>query len=67
MQRLTESNAAEVLDAALDERPSGPGVLVGVVSGDGLFATKSAGFAALDSEEPLGDSTVFYIASVSKQ
>lgn len=67
MQQLTKSNAAEVLEASVEERPSGPGVLVGIVSGDGLFAMKSAGFAALDSEEPLGDSTAFYIASVSKQ
>lgn len=67
MQRLTENSVTDVLDAVLHEETTGPGVLVGAVTADGLLATRSAGFAALDSVEPLSDRTAFYIASVSKQ
>lgn len=67
VQRLTQANAAEVLEATLDEQPSGPGMLVGVITRNGLLESRPAGFAALDSVEPLSDSTAFYLASVSKQ
>lgn len=67
MQSLTKSIVADALDAALGEQPKGPGVLVGLITADGLLATRPAGFASLDSVDPLSDRTAFYVASVSKQ
>lgn len=67
MRRRMRSDAAKLLQATLQEQPNGPGVIVGVVTADGLLATRSAGRTGLDSLESLDDRSAFYIASVSKQ
>jgi CubicO group peptidase (beta-lactamase class C family) len=67
MRAVRSEEAASALDGALKESSSGPGAIVGVVTSGGLLTTKSAGTTTIDSGEPLGERTAFYIASVSKQ
>lgn len=52
--------------AAYDQ-PSSPGCAVGVVQDGRLAYTRGYGSANLDYQVPLSDSSVFYMASVSKQ
>jgi len=46
---------------------SGPGVSIGVVRGDDLVLHRSAGLANIELGAPIGRTTTFRIASVSKQ
>jgi CubicO group peptidase (beta-lactamase class C family) len=48
-------------------RPVGPGVMIGVVLGRELVVHESAGMASIEHAVPIGPSTAFRIASVSKQ
>jgi D-aminopeptidase len=49
------------------ERPSGPGITLGVVIEDELAVHRSAGLASVELGVPIGPGTTFRIASVSKQ
>jgi hypothetical protein len=44
-----------------------PGLVVGVVGVDGLLASRAWGLASLEHRVPVSASTVFSVASVSKQ
>jgi CubicO group peptidase (beta-lactamase class C family) len=57
---------AALLDAVVPD-PHGPGVVVGLVGADGSLTTAARGLAVLEHGVPIGDSTVFHLASVSKQ
>jgi CubicO group peptidase (beta-lactamase class C family) len=61
--------AEQALERAILEeaaQPS-PGLVVGVVGVDGLLASRAWGLASLEHRVPVSASTVFYLASVSKQ
>nr|WP_255513102.1 serine hydrolase domain-containing protein [Kribbella sp. VKM Ac-2527] len=47
--------------------PDGPGVVVGLVGPDGALTSAARGLAALEHRVPIGERTVFHLASVSKQ
>jgi len=44
-----------------------PGLVLGVVDASGLLAFRASGLASLEHGVPVTESTVFYLASVSKQ
>jgi CubicO group peptidase (beta-lactamase class C family) len=48
-------------------KPSGPGCAVGVVRNDSLIFARGYGMADLEFGVPITDSTIFHMASVSKQ
>src|SRR5687767_492962 len=56
----------DALFAAYD-RTTSPGCAVAVYQGDGIAYRKAYGMANLDHDIPLTPSTVFHVASVSKQ
>lgn len=67
--RAQDAALAERVDELFAEydRPGSPGCAVGVVRGGSLVFSKGYGLANLDHEIPLTPSSVFYLASVSKQ
>lgn len=64
-----EWRASRALEAAAPglEAELAPGLAVGVVGRDGLVASRFVGFANLEHEVPVAESTIFYVASASKQ
>jgi CubicO group peptidase (beta-lactamase class C family) len=49
------------------DKPDSPGCAVGIVRGDTLIHARGYGMASLDFDVPITPSTVFHVASVSKQ
>jgi D-aminopeptidase len=66
LDRLRLERIADRLLAPWD-RPSGPGMTLGLVVEDELAVHPSAGLASVELSVPIGPATTFRIASVSKQ
>src|SRR5215813_387995 len=68
MQGLDRSLLSRRVERLLEPwRRSGPGVTIGIVLGHELVVHGSAGLASIEHSVPIGPSTTFRIASVSKQ
>lgn len=69
MLAIDSSSARRALGAALPVGvgSASPGLIVSVVAADGLLASSASGLASLEHNVPVAESTVFYLASTSKQ
>ena len=69
MTNLAMLRLERIVDRLLEpwRAANGPGVSIGVVRGDELVLHRSAGLANIELGVPIGPSTTFRIASVSKQ
>jgi CubicO group peptidase (beta-lactamase class C family) len=69
MARQGVSNVEKKIDTlvAAYYQPGGPGIAVSVVRDGKVIYNKQVGYANLEYDIPITDSTVFHIASVSKQ
>lgn len=71
--RKAPQSKPDSLTSAIDSvftshfRPGEPGAIVLVAKGDSIIYDKGFGFARLDTGEPVTDSTMFNICSISKQ
>lgn len=68
MPDIDPGRAQAALDAVAFELPlDSPGIVMGVVTGDGLVASHASGLASVEHRVPASESTRFYVASLSKQ
>ena len=64
---IDKTRARIALDRAAPSESDGPALVVGVVTSDGLVDASAWGLASLEHRVSASESTVFYVASLSKQ
>lgn len=64
---IDKTRARTALDRAAPSESKGPALVVGVVTSDGLVDVGAWGLASLEHRVSASESTVFYVASLSKQ
>src|ERR1043166_8419596 len=64
---IDKTRARTALERAAPSASEGPALVVGVVTSDGLVDAGAWGFASLEHRVSASESTVFYVASLSKQ